>query len=67
MRLVFSRAAKADIARKNPQAAARVAHAIEQAADRLCLFPYSGRLGAIEGTRELVVRGLTYHRDLSHL
>jgi toxin ParE1/3/4 len=41
-------------------AAARVVGAIVQAALRLEQFPLSGKLGRIEGTRELVVPGLPY-------
>lgn len=48
------------IAKDSPETAARVVGAIVQAALRLEQFPLSGRLGRIEGTRELVVPGLPY-------
>ena len=48
------------IAKDSPETAARVVGAIVQAALRLEQFPMSGRLGRIEGTRELVVPGLPY-------
>lgn len=48
------------IAKDSPAAAARVAAAIVGAALRLQKFPYIGRPGRIEGTRELVVPGLPY-------
>jgi toxin ParE1/3/4 len=63
----FSTAARADIqsifdyiALDNPGAAARVIGTIEQATMRLGLFPLSGRSGAVEGTRELVIPRLPY-------
>jgi addiction module RelE/StbE family toxin len=48
------------ISKDSPAAAARVAAAIVQAALRLEQFPLSGRMGRVEGTRELVVPGLPY-------
>jgi toxin ParE1/3/4 len=48
------------IAKDSPTAAARVAAAIVEAALRLEKFPYIGRPGRIEGTRELVIPGLPY-------
>jgi toxin ParE1/3/4 len=48
------------IAKDSPAAASRVAVAIVQSALRLQKFPYIGRLGRIEGTRELVIPGLPY-------
>jgi toxin ParE1/3/4 len=67
MKVVFSRAAQADIseihryiARDNPYAAKRVVAAIEEATGQLEEFPYSGRVGGVAGTRELVVRALPY-------
>jgi toxin ParE1/3/4 len=63
----FSPSAKADIqsiydyiASDNRVAAARVVAAIESATDRLSLFPLSGRIGAVEETRELVIPRLPY-------
>jgi plasmid stabilization system protein ParE len=47
------------IARDNPEAAARVIARIEQAANRLTEFPYSGRPGP-RGARLLSVPGLPY-------
>lgn len=43
------------IAKDSPAAAARVAAAIVDAALYLQTFPYMGRPGRIEGTRELVI------------
>jgi addiction module RelE/StbE family toxin len=67
MKVLFSTAARADIAAihdyiaaRNPQAARSATAQIEKSTDRLSQFPHSGRLGAIAGTRELVVRRLPY-------
>ncbi|MFZ0395816.1 MAG: type II toxin-antitoxin system RelE/ParE family toxin [Terracidiphilus sp.] len=48
------------IAKDSPEAAARVAAAVVEAALRLEEYPLMGRVGRIEGTRELVVSGLPY-------
>lgn len=63
----FSRAAQADIqsvhdfiSRENIVAAKQVVVRIEQATRRLNDFPLSGRQGAVEGTRELIIRNLPY-------
>ena len=48
------------IAKDSPEAAARVAAAIAEAAQQLERFPLSGRTGRLEGTRELVISGLPY-------
>lgn len=48
------------IAKDSPDAAARVAGVIADAAVRLEQFPLSGREGRIQGTRELVIPGLPY-------
>ena len=48
------------IAEDNPEAAQRVAAAIEAAVDPLADHPELGRAGRVEGTRELVVGGLPY-------
>lgn len=42
------------IAEKNPRAALSIDGAFEQAAIQLTEFPHSGKLGLIEGTRELL-------------
>jgi toxin ParE1/3/4 len=67
MRVLFSAAARADIqsiydyiAQENPRAAAQVVGSIEKATMRLELFPISGRVGAVGGTRELIVPRLPY-------
>lgn len=67
MRLVFSHAARADlaaivrhIASDNPRAARTVRRTIESASLRLKTFPRSGRLGHREGTRELIVPDAPY-------
>jgi toxin ParE1/3/4 len=48
------------ISQDNPRVANVVADRIEQSVERLAEFPYSGRNGTREGTRELVVTGLPY-------
>lgn len=48
------------IAKENPEAARLVQTRIRRAIDRLELFPDSGRVGIVSGTRELVVPGLPY-------
>lgn len=67
MKVLFRLSARSDIAniheyvaRDNPQAAKRVVAAIERATDRLSIFPLSGRIGAVETTRELVIPRLPY-------
>jgi toxin ParE1/3/4 len=54
------RTVQQNIALDNPAAANRAADRIEHAIARLADFPLSGRLGTVEGTRELVVAGLSY-------
>jgi toxin ParE1/3/4 len=63
MQVRFANAALTDIenirtyiGQDNPSAASRVAVAIVAAADRLSAKPRLGRLGAMPGTFELVVR-----------
>lgn len=63
MQIRFADAALTDIenihryiAQDDPSAASRMAVAIVAAADRLCANPRLGRIGAISGTFELVVR-----------
>ena len=67
MKLVWSQRAAADrlaifiwIAEDDPQAAATVDDRIEVAAGRLIDFPESGRIGRVEGTRELVIARTPY-------
>ena len=67
MKVRFSVSARADIqlihdfiAKENPKVAARVVGAIEQSTLRLGEFPLSGRSGAVETTRELVIPRLPY-------
>lgn len=48
------------ISRENPVAARQVVGAIERATGRLSQFPQSGRVGAVETTRELVVPRLPF-------
>jgi toxin ParE1/3/4 len=45
---------------RNPAAAARVGASIQQAAEVLRYFPYSGRTGRTPNTREWVVRRYPY-------
>jgi plasmid stabilization system protein ParE len=48
------------IRRDNESAALRVAKAIYESVGSLASFPYLGRLGRVEGTRELVVPSLPF-------
>jgi toxin ParE1/3/4 len=48
------------IAAENAEAAKHSAHRIHSATKRLAMFPHSGRLGEVSGTRELVVSGTPY-------
>jgi addiction module RelE/StbE family toxin len=48
------------ISKDSPDAAGRVAATVLDAMTQLERFPESGRVGRIEGTRELVVPGLPY-------
>ncbi len=48
------------IAQDNPQAAHRVVNTIYDRAQELEDFPFLGRVGRIEGTRELPVSGIPY-------
>lgn len=45
---------------RNPHAARRVGVAIRDSAERLRYFPFAGRPGRANGTREWVVRGYPY-------
>lgn len=45
---------------RNPAAARRVGSAIRESAERLRYFPFAGRVGESEGTREWVVREYPY-------
>lgn len=45
---------------ENPDAAARTMRRLRHAARALGEFPYAGRTGRVEGTRELVVTGTPY-------
>ncbi len=48
------------IAEENPAAALDVLDQIDHATQQLASFPLSGRMGIVEGTRELVIPGLPY-------
>lgn len=48
------------IAQENPQAAHHVVNEIYQRVQPLADFPSLGRVGRLEGTRELVIQGLPY-------
>jgi len=67
MKLIWSDAAQADreyiydyIDGNNPRAAIAVDNHLEEAVERLMRFPMSGRIGRVDGTRELVVTGTPY-------
>jgi toxin ParE1/3/4 len=67
VKLVWSERAREDrraiyiyIEVDDPRAAVGVDERIRTAARRLIDFPNSGRLGRVEGTRELIVRGVPY-------
>jgi len=67
MEIIWRRAALNDldairefIAQDNPDAATRVYVAIEGAVGRLADYPYLGRAGRVEGTRELILGNLPY-------
>ena len=51
---------KDHIATDNPDAALKQVRLIVTAAKRLDAFPFSGRIGRVEGTRELVVPSTPY-------
>jgi len=48
------------IAAENPRAALAVWDEIESQVERLASYPHSGRIGRVEGTRELVVNRTPY-------
>ncbi len=68
MKVIIREAAFADlesifnwIARENPAAARSVVERVLDAIEnKIALFPYSGRVGRIEGSHEWVMRGLPY-------
>jgi len=67
VKLEWSEAAQADrdaiydfIDANNPRAAIAVDDRIEEAVERLIRFPMSGRIGRMDGTRELVIDRTPY-------
>lgn len=67
MKLVWSARSLSDredifsfIVADSPGAAAAIDERIEQAAQRLLVYPESGRRGRVEGTRELVIGKTPY-------
>ena len=67
MRLVRTATYRADleaivdyIAAENPGAALAIWDEIEGQVERLAAYPHSGRIGRVEGTRELVVNRTPY-------
>jgi toxin ParE1/3/4 len=52
--------AHAYIAKDNPEAAMRAVLKIQVAVDQLGQFPLMGRVGRVEGTRELVIANTSY-------
>jgi toxin ParE1/3/4 len=50
----------------SPQAAVSVDDRIEVEVERLIRFPESGRIGRVEGTRELVNQSHALHRSLRY-
>ena len=67
MRLVRTATYRADleaivdyIAAENPRAALAIWDEIENQVERLARYPHSGRIGRVDGTRELVVTRTPY-------
>jgi toxin ParE1/3/4 len=67
MKLEWSAAARSDRKRiydyidaRNPRAAIAVDERIREALSRLLQFPMSGRIGRVEGTRELIIDRTPY-------
>ena len=67
VRLLFSSQARHDldeiydfVRRERPMAAARILERVRASSDQLRFQPHIGRNGTVDGTRELVVRGLPY-------
>jgi addiction module RelE/StbE family toxin len=67
MKLEWSEASRQDmnalfayLDARNPQAADKAEVAIFATAEELLVFPKVGRLGRVQGTRELVVTGTPY-------
>jgi toxin ParE1/3/4 len=67
MKIVWSPTSIADltsirqyIAQDSPASANKMAQKIQQAVLQLGKFPYSGRIGRVAGTRELVISGTPY-------
>ena len=52
------------ICEDDPQAALHVCERIEGRVSALAQFPYSGRIGRVEDTRELVIAGTALYRGL---
>ena len=48
------------IALENPRAAVKIIERIEAAVNTLRSFPETGRMGRVEGTRELVISGTPF-------
>jgi toxin ParE1/3/4 len=48
------------IAEDSPQAALRIYNTIRASVNRLATFPYSGRAGRVNATRELIIPSLPY-------
>jgi toxin ParE1/3/4 len=48
------------IASDDPRAAAQMVDHVATSVERLALFPASGRIGRVPGTRELIVSGTPY-------
>ncbi|MBC6471957.1 MAG: type II toxin-antitoxin system RelE/ParE family toxin [Hormoscilla sp. GM102CHS1] len=48
------------ISRDNPEAGARIVTRIQNAASQLADYPLMGRVGRVEGTRELVISQTPY-------
>jgi toxin ParE1/3/4 len=67
MRIVWQREARDDlktivtyVREDNPDAAQRIYRVIQAQVKHLAGFPYFGREGRVEGTRELVIANLPY-------
>jgi toxin ParE1/3/4 len=66
MKLYWSRRAQHDLlalqefVRQKPSSGEQIADALGAACDQIIAMPHSGRLGRVEGTREIVLTGTPF-------